>query len=61
MENLVFVIWMVAYPVGTSIGSYFASKERKLNNEDPFTPKVKSTAALLNIIIWVSIGLILFK
>jgi hypothetical protein len=51
---------MVLYPVGTSICSYIAAKERKLNNDEPYSSGVKAFSALINLVIWVCVAKSLF-
>ena len=61
MEHLDFVLWMVLYPLAGSIASYFDVMEKKLNNEKPYSKETIAFAALINIIIWASVGMLLFK
>ena len=61
MENIDFVLWMVLYPLGCSAASYLSSKERALMNKEPYTDGNKATVALINLIIWIVIGVILYS
>jgi hypothetical protein len=60
MEHIAFVLWMVLYPVGASICSYIATKERKINNEEPYTSAVKAFSGLINLVIWICVAKALF-
>lgn len=57
MENLCFVLWMVLFPLGCSIEKYIY---RELCGNKP-TDEEKGFAALIEIIVWVSVGVLLYN
>lgn len=61
MENIAFVLWMVLYPVATSICNYIATKERKINNLEPFSEGVRAVANLVYLVVYIVIAKILYN
>ena len=57
MKNLVFVIWMLGYPLVISIGDYLSSFSPKENYSQP----VIILAALTVVIIWGYVGWLLYE
>lgn len=57
MENLPFVIWMVLYPIGCSIEGYLDAKGRKILGRGRPEDDSYAWASLINIAIWLLVGL----
>jgi len=61
MENISFVLWMVLWPVAAQITSGFAAAQRRSNREALPTKNVKEVAVILNLVIWLVIGWLLYN
>ena len=60
MEHIAFVLWVVLYPIGASICSYISTKERKINNDEPYSSSVKAFSSFINIVVWICVAKALF-
>ncbi len=59
MENLPFVIWLIGYPLASSITRYLAQKTKRLNKEEPYSYNVLLAGSIIDLIIWIVIANIL--
>lgn len=61
MENLSFVIWLIFYPVGTSISLYFGDKRQIMSGLEPYDKVTLVITSIINIFIWVYVAKLLYK
>lgn len=57
MENVSFVLWVVLFPLSNKIGSYISIKHMGIR----YTEAVKRVGTLIEGVIWVGIGILLWK
>lgn len=60
MQHIGFILWMVLYPIASATTSYLSAKQRKIEGKKPYDSGTTAFAALVNIIIWASVGRALF-
>ena len=60
MEHLSFLIWMLLYPVFSALADFLAAASRDINDEEPHSKEAKGGAALIMVIIYFSVGAILY-
>ena len=61
MKYLVFILWMILYPISISIENYLGTKRRKIEGKEPYSNEANAFGALVNLIIWAYIGKVLFN
>jgi len=61
MENFSFVLWMVLYPLVSSITHYLGYKRLKIFNEDKPSDGAVVFASIIAIFIWAFIGIKLYN
>ena len=58
MEHIAFVLWMVLWPLGTTIESYFSAKRRQITGEDHKDTNI--FVVIIEIVIWIAVAKALF-
>ena len=61
MQHIGFILWMTLYPIASAITGYLGAKQRKIEGKEPYDNGTTAFAALVNIIIWASVGKALFN
>lgn len=56
MENLTFILWMVLYPISTSISSYLKEKTRKEKGEGKYKESTYVICSLIYLFVYVFIA-----
>jgi len=52
---------MTLYPIASAITSYIDAKQRKIEGKEPYDSGTIAFGTLVNIIIWASVGKVLFN
>ena len=60
MENISFVLWVVLYPLASSISLYVGTKRKKINNEEPYSEGLISLVSFIEFLVWAIIGINLY-
>ena len=53
LSNLIFVIWVIGFPLGCSIQTYLSERD--------YSAKTNGISAIIDIIIWVIVACLLFE
>lgn len=63
MKNLIFILWMLGWPIGSELSSVLGAYARKLDqkpyNED--RDSVDTLATIVEFCIWIIVGALLFE
>lgn len=60
MENIAFVLWVIAWPVASSLSSLYEAKRKKIANEEEYSSGVRFVATLFDLGTWVGVGWLLY-
>jgi len=52
---------MTLYPIASAITGYIDAKQRKIEGKEPYDSGTIAFGTLVNIIIWASVGKVLFN
>ena len=60
MEHLDFVLWMLLYPLTTSISNFLSIKGREMVGKKPHSDATIGGATLVELIVLIVIGILLY-
>ena len=58
MKNLVFILWLILFPLSTSIGTFLS---RISGNQKEYSENTEAISSLIILIIWVFVSTLLFE
>lgn len=61
MKNLVFMLWVLLWPLCSAITNYISAKENKIRNHSQGTEKDSFKGMLTDLAIWVIVAYFLFE
>ena len=61
MNYLVFILWLILYPLFEKLGEYFEAKTREITGDNHPGSNISLLAAVVNLVIWVFIAVLLWE